>query len=447
VLQYYKENIQLYVILLIWLVVGKYAGPVSYALVPLSMLLLKKKELYEELLIGFLFILIISDSLEDSLAFAKNVKNIYISLLALFVLFDTKSFQPFNKLYKIFIPFFLFSFVTMCFSVNDPFFATCIQKSISFVLVFLVVPNFVTKLYREEGEQFFKRFIMFGFTTMIAGFIMKVVIPDVASLESGRYRGVMGNPNGLGIYTLLFFIAFFVINDFYPKLFTKWERWIIYAAMMFTIILTDSRNAVLAVLIFYVFQRFFSLSPFLGFVLFLITAFVSEIISNNLTAIILSLDLGSFFRLNTLEEGSGRYIAWDFAWKQIQHNFFIGKGFAYNEFYMRQNYAVLGKMGHQGGIHNSFLTFWMDQGLIGLLIYLRSYILVFIRGAKKTKYAFPIMFAMSFTAMFESWLVGSLSAYAFLGLFLFTLITFNDADETVAVINEEEQPLVPLLTE
>ena len=174
---------------------------------------------------------------------------------------------------------------------------------------------------------------------------------------------------------------------------------------------------------FYVFQKFFGLSPFLGFIFFTALLFVSEIISANAVQLINSLGLGEYFRVQTLEEGSGRLIAWGFAWHQIQQNFFIGRGFAYNEFYMRQHYGALLKLNHQGGIHNSFLTFWFDQGLVGLLIYLRSYILLFIKAAKKTKFAFPAMFAISFTAFFESWLVGSLSAFAFMGIFIFTILT------------------------
>lgn len=423
---YYKENIQLYMLFTIWLIAGAFAVPLSYGLIPVTMWLMYKKKMYEELIVGYLFILILSDSLEDSLLFAKSIKNIYISILAVFFFCDTNNFQPLNKLYKIFLPFFIFTFFTMFLSVNESFFSISLQKTISFVLSLIILPSFFTKLYREQGEQFFKRIVFFTTTALLLGFILKYIGHDFAYLENGRYRGALGSPNGLGIYSVLTFIVYFILNDFFPNLFTKIERIIILGAILLSIYLSGSRNSVIAVLIFYLFQRFYTLSPFLGFIIFLLALFVTEIITNNLTSIILSMGLGDFFRTNTLEEGSGRYIAWDFAWKQIQHNFFVGKGFAYNEYFMRQNYGQLSKLGHQGGIHNSFLTFWMDQGLIGLLIYLRSYILMFIKAAQKTKYAFPVMFTLSFTAMFESWLVASLSAFAFLALFIFTLITSEE---------------------
>ena len=433
-LQYYKEYLQMYFLFAIWLIVGAYGGPAVYGLIPLIMLLMRNKGMYEELLLGYLFILVFSDSKEAVFEFAKNAKNIYIVMMSFILLIDRNEFQPFNKLYKIFIPFFIISLITMCFSVSDSFFFTSVQKTLSFFLSFLVIPNFVTKLYREEGEAFLRRFMLFLFSVLLFGFLLEAVSPASALLLGERFRGVFGGPNGLGVYCVLVFIVFFVLNDFFPRMFSRNERIIIYGAIIISIFLTGSRNTIISVLIFYVFQRFFSLSPFFGFVLFVVTVFVAELISSNATTIVTSLGLGEYFRTNTLEEGSGRYIAWGFVWKQIQNNFFIGKGFAYNEFYMRQHYGELLKLNHQGGIHNSFLTFWMDQGLVGLIIYLRSYILVFIKGSKKTKYAFPIMFAISFSAFFESWLVASLSAFAFLGMFIFTIIT---SDEIIPQTEEE----------
>jgi O-antigen ligase len=426
VLTYFRENIQIYFVFIVWLLIGIYGGGGIYVVIPITMILMKQKGYYEELLLGYLFILILSDSLDINLVFAKNVKNIYIVMLSVFVFFDRRSFSPLDKLHKIFVPFFIFSVFTMSFSIGDPFIFTSLQKTVSFILSFFVIPNFVTKLYREQGQQFFRNLILFMLTTLLLGFVLKFISPSLVSLESGRYRGVLGNPNGLGIYAFLMFVVFFVLNDFFPDLFRNREKTVIYAIILVSIFLTNSRNAILAVLIFYSFQRFFSLSPFLGFVVFIVALFFIELITNNLTSILMSLGLGHLFRINTLEDGSGRYIAWEFAWKQIQYNFFIGKGFAYNEFYMRQHYDELGKMGHQGGIHNSFLTFWMDQGLIGLIVYLRSYILMFIKAAKKTKFAFPIMFSITFTAIFESWLVGSLSAFAFLAMLIFTIISSDE---------------------
>lgn len=403
-----------------------FAGPAFYVVFVLSLVLMKKKEMFEELFIGYFFMLILSDSLEEKLFFAKNAKNLYIVVLAAFTFFDRKAFPQYNNLYKIFFPFFIFSVITMLTSVLDPFFFTSVQKTISYFITFLILPTFISKLYGDWGIAFFKRFLFFAITILLIGFVLRFVIPEFTSILTGRYRGMLGNPNGLGTYCVLLFIIFFIVNNFYKGLFSKQEVIIAYTAILISIYLTGSRNAFLAVFIFFIFQRFFSISPMIGFILFLLALFVSEVIAVNATQIILSLGLGDYFRLSTIEDGSGRYIAWAFAWQQIQNNFFIGKGFAYNEYFMRQSYDDLQRLGHQGGIHNSFLTFWMDQGLIGLLIYLRSYFIMFFKASKKTKFAFPVMFAIAFSAMFESWLVGSLSAFAFLSIFVFTFITSDE---------------------
>jgi len=436
--EYYKENLQLYSILLVLLLTGMLAGKIVLVVLPAMMFLMVRKRMYEELFIGYFFILILSDSLSPSLTFAKDAKNIYAALLAVLFWFNRDDFKPFSTLYKLYIPFFVFSFFTMYTSINEPFILVSMQKTVSYFLAFIIVPNFFLKLYRDNGEQFLRRLIFFCFTTLLAGFILKFTNSDVAFLESGRYRGVMGNPNGLGIYSFLMFVVFYLVNDFFPALFSKRERWIIYIFILVSIVLTDSRNAIVALFIFYLFSRFYKGSVFLGVILSLIALVAAQVISTNLTAIVLYLKLGNLFRISTLEDGSGRYVAWEFAWKQIQKNFFVGKGFGYNEYYMRQNYGFLSKLGHQGGIHNSFLTFWMDQGLIGLLIYLFCYVLIFIKAAGKTKLALPIMFSISFTALFESWLVGSLSAYAFLAMIIYTFITSEDIVPQQQLVNSVE---------
>ena len=216
-LQYYKENIQLYILFLVSIVVGIVGGNVVFSIfLTLTIILMKSKRLYEELFYGFFFVLLISDSLEESLVFAKNGKNIYILLLSLFILADRKVLPTLNTLYQIFIPFFIFSFFTALLSLNEPFFITSIQKTVSYFLVFFVVPNLINKLYLEKGAAFFRDFIFFAFTILIIGFILKYVSYDLSHIKGGRYRGVFGNPNGLGVYCVLMFIIFYVLNDFFP---------------------------------------------------------------------------------------------------------------------------------------------------------------------------------------------------------------------------------------
>ncbi|HRH37379.1 MAG TPA: O-antigen ligase family protein, partial [Flavobacteriales bacterium] len=149
----------------------------------------------------------------------------------------------------------------------------------------------------------------------------------------------------------------------------------------------------------------------------------AELISSNLEPIILALGLQDYFRLGTLEDGSGRYFAWQFAWEHIQRFFVFGGGFANDETIMRKWRVFLEKQGHQGGVHNSYLSLWLDTGIVGLLIYLRSFFLVFIKASKLVPMSTAVLFSCLFSFMYESWLVGSLNPYTIVLLMTMTVVT------------------------
>jgi O-antigen ligase len=153
----------------------------------------------------------------------------------------------------------------------------------------------------------------------------------------------------------------------------------------------------------------------------------------NYGQIITALGLENFFRLETLQEGSGRLVAWDFAWQNVQKSFFIGKGFAYDEFLMRSNSRYLTRLGHEGGVHNTYLILWLNTGFIGLLLFLRGFLLLFIRASKFSSDALPIMFVIMFSIMFEPWLAASLNPFTIIFLTVATLIYDNllNIDEQV----------------
>lgn len=428
----FRENIRLYVLLAVWLIIGVYGGPLIYVVLPLTLLLLKRQSGYQELLIGFFFILILSDNLSQSFQFATKVKNIYISFLAIFLLFDRNEFFPLNTIYKVFIPFFLFSFYCLFFS---PAFLVGIQKSVSYAFVFMVVPNYFKKCYKDYGSQFLKNILYLGIFLLVIGFVIAVISPSIAFIDEGRYRGVFGNPNGLGLFCFTLFCFSVAVNRLFPNIFSRNEKIFIFLMIILSVILSNSRNALMGILILIVFIRFYKYSTTLGVLLSIILMFLTVLISEQIPMIIRSLSLEKFLRLNTLQELSGRAVAWDFAWGKIQTSLFVGKGFGYDEFLMRQNYALLSQLGHQGGVHNSFISMWLNFGLIGLLIFMTCFVWVFLKGSKKTSLAFPIMFAILFSSTFEGLLIGSLNPHMFLLLLQLTLIYEKDLEEKNNVIN------------
>ncbi|MDQ3192352.1 MAG: O-antigen ligase family protein [Bacteroidota bacterium] len=418
---YTVANKEFLFLLVIWLLTGIYAGPLIYILLPLSLVLLKMKGRYEELFLGFFFILILSDSRQYALSWAGNVKNIYIVLLAVFLFLDRKKFIPFNSFYQRFVPFFLAALIALIYS---EVFTTAAQKTISYALLFLVVPNYVQKIWTENKVNFLYNLIFLGGMILLTGLMLKFIMPHKVYVV-GRFTGVLGNPNGLGLFSALFFLLLSTIQYFHPDILNKKEKILIYGLIILSIILSGSRSSLATIFIFLFFKTFYRISPFLGFIIFLIMIISYELVTSNLTFIVLALGLEEYLRLDTLESGSGRLIAWNFAWDQIQKNFFIGKGFAHTEYIYKQHIDALSILGHQGNAHNSYLTFWLETGLIGLALFLWGFFKSFYLASKKYIIAIPLLYAIVFSTYFESWLTASLNPFTIQLLIILTILTLS----------------------
>lgn len=415
-----KDNLQFLAILIIWILAGIASPFVGVAAIALSVILLKKKGMHMEILLGFFFILILSDSREYAMEFAAKGKDIYLVLMALMMFIDKNYFKPFNKLYQYLLLFILIAFISLINSENPIVGA---QKTLSYLLVFMVIPNYLLSAFRERGDDLLKGLTMTGIIILGGGLAMKFISPDLVTL-AGRFNGLLGNPNGLGIFSFLFFLMFSIIKSYRPTLFSKNEVLLIYGLIFISVWLSGSRGSLLAMVIFMFFSYFNKMSPFLGFILLLIAIVVNEIVTANMVSIVLALGLQDFFRLDTLEQGSGRLIAWVFIWEHIQDNLFLGKGFAHTEYIFRKNYNKLAMMGHQGNAHNSFLTFWMDTGLIGLLAYIIGIFAIVFKAAQNSRLAVPVLYAVCFSAFFESWLTASLNPFTIQFIIIFTILIF-----------------------
>jgi O-antigen ligase len=432
--KYFADNTQLIVLGIIWLVFGIFTGPLIYLVVPFTLFLLYNRGMHLEIFVGFFFILTLSDSRLHSLAFAAQIKNIYILVVFLITLKEMGALENRILFFKYFIPFFLMAFTCMFF---NPSIATSFQKTLSYCLLFFSIPNYLFIVYKRYGVSFFKSIVFLVVVILALGLLINFISPKVTNLV-GRYRGLLGNPNGLGLYTFLFILFFATLNDIRQDLFTRNEKVIIYGIAFLSLLKCGSRTSLVTTLLFFFFNRFYKISPWLGFVAFVVSIYLYQLISNNLADIITYLGLQDQFRIDTLENGSGRTIAWDFAWDQIQNDFFIGRGFSYTEYIFRINYEYLSMLGHQGAAHNSYLTFWLDTGLIGLVLYLFALITTFIKASFKSKFAFPVLYAVLFSNNYESWLTASLNPFTIQLLFILTLMfiknevmtDFDDSSKT-----------------
>ncbi len=433
-----RDEYQFLALGLIWVLAAVFAGPVVFALLPLSVFFIRSREMWPEMFFGFLLVLVLSDVAKDafiSMNVFKSAKNTYIVVLAVVFFLHREHFAPYARVFDIFLPFFLFSIIPLVFS-NTILIG--IQKTLSYALLYLIVPNYVLYNFRRSGWQFFRNLIWFMVIILLAGLIT-YLYGDWYSHVNGRFRGLFGNPNGLGIFCYLTLVLVTVAISINRDLFSFYQKVFIYGVILYFLFASGSRASTTSVLIFMVFHRLVARSPFLGFVLFLAAIGVGEVVSSNLPAIVEALGLEKYFRLRTLESGSGRYFAWEFAWTHIQEYFVVGGGFGNDEFIFRKHRFYLWRMNHQGGVHNSYLSFWLDVGIVGLLIYLRSFLLMFIKASKAVPMSLAVMFSTLFSIMYESWLVGSLNPFTIVLLTTMTMVTEEEIYdwEQLAAADEE----------
>lgn len=409
-------------VIIFWLLSTSFFGVnIGAAVSIVSFILLLNSQDSTKIFFGFLTILILSDTRTASIAFAPVAKIPITVLLAIYMYLKRGEF-PFgkNEIFRSFLPFFVFVALALPFAQD---FFNSFQKALSYFLLFALIPPLLLKA-SNENQQFKSDAINFFVLIIVIGMVSYFIIPDYATLV-GRFRGVLGNPNGLGIFlTITFPIFYLVLNENQTNVKIKY---LIYLLVVFNVVLTQSRTAIMAILIFYIFSRTKALRGGVGVFVLLVAITAYQLFFNYLPLIITTLGLQEYLRIDTLEEASGRLIAWEFAWNQIQNYFFMGGGFDFTNQLFHQNYSYLSQLGHQGNAHNSFLTIWLDNGIIGLILYLFGLISLSLKMMKINPITLAALYSFVFSANFESWLTASLNPFTilFIAFFTFGMISKN----------------------
>src|SRR5690606_16759339 len=176
-----------------WVLVTIYGQGLIYAWLPITILFLKAREYWAELLFGMLTFLVLSDMDKHitEMFIIKSAKNVFIIMLAGLFILERKRFWPFSRVFIIFLPFFVYSFFPIIWS-KIP--STSFQKTISYGLMFLIIPNCVLCNCRLRGWDFFRDLLHMMAFILLAGLALElsgIVETDIG----GRFRGLFGNPN------------------------------------------------------------------------------------------------------------------------------------------------------------------------------------------------------------------------------------------------------------
>ena len=207
---------------------------------------------------------------------------------------------------KPFIAFFVLAFYSL---LESPQMFYGLQKTLSYLLLLLIVPGVVFLLLKYERERFLFQLCLMGIGILAIGLVLRFVMPDFVIFKGERFSGMLGNPNGLGIYSFVFLMLFTFVSAFHKRLFSNWQKILVYTLIGLSIIFSGSRGGIFSSLLFVLGWMLIKQNPLLGFITMAVVFVSYQLVMANFVEIVTYLDLQDYFRLETLDTGSGRVVA------------------------------------------------------------------------------------------------------------------------------------------
>ncbi|MEM6805422.1 MAG: O-antigen ligase family protein [Bacteroidota bacterium] len=415
-LKYFSHNAPVFLLLSLLIVLGNIHPVLGSIALILVMAFWALKEKNQWLILVFSFTLILGDSRVEYLLPFKGMRYAAISLLFIKVIWDfmRNKYKP-NPLILPSIPFFFIAFLGVGFSPTP---ATSLFKALSYLFLIVICLSYLPYYFKKKNYRLVDDFLYTAIFVFLMGFVYMIDY-DWAYINH-RYRGFLGNPNGLGTFSAIMIPFGLMVYHRFPK--KKRAALFLVIIGIISVILTESRTALGAIFLF--FFLFFVYQGgkgrirafwFFGFPLALFIFF-----SVPLETILGIFGLDEFLRVESLKTGTGRFLAWAIGLTEIQNNLWIGRGFGYEEFFFYERRAILILTEHQGGMHNSYLTFLMNNGILGVIPFV-IFLLRLFSSVKIKKLGIPFIIIMLISANFESWLNSSLNSFTF---FFFMVTSF-----------------------
>lgn len=257
----------------------------------------------------------------------------------------------------------------------------------------------------ESTATRFRTMVHLGLIVALVSVLVRYANFELGHLN-GRFRGIFGNPNEFSHWWL----GLAVLGLVSCQKVKHPRTLILLAATLLLYFWSGTRGALVA----------FFLSLGGWFVLGIPQSFFSQMVKVLLvssgvmlltaisTDVLLEVLPERVVRVESLEQGGGRLLAWEHAYDQVMENPWIGEGGGAEERYFRENYAFFAIRNHQGLSHNSWLAFAMNFGIPATLVLFGMLLtrLGLVRRRLFIVGALPWMF--SFTV--EGWLTAPMSA-------------------------------------
>ncbi|MEM7655126.1 MAG: hypothetical protein AAF399_03285, partial [Bacteroidota bacterium] len=284
----------------------------------------------EGLLMFFLMIVIFSDSRRVDFFFFKNLRLfVMIAMVMLSLIELSRKRYQVRKLFFLVFTFFLIALFALQ---RSPMPVTSFQKALSYFFLFFLVLHQWNFIAKTKGKEFFRDLIILVTLVYLIGFIT-LFLGLPSARFNGRFRGLFGNPNGLGIHTTLMFGVIFFYFRAFPNIFSKTWRLLIWGALIASILMCGSRNTLASVGLFSLFFFFFKGGIFrrLLFFLFFIPLAASVLNLEFIVSLVTRVGLGETLRIESILTGTGRFHAWEYAMDLWKEYMWLGRGFHYDQ--------------------------------------------------------------------------------------------------------------------
>jgi hypothetical protein len=294
---------------------------------------------------------------------------------------------------------------------SDP--SLTVQRTISLALLYLGVFWTMWSYADLIGDLKIANTLLHVAAIVFLAGVANVLLADSATIAS-RYRGVLVNPNAIGMLAIVFL----------PLAIAKWVRersvWMtaLTALIVVSVVLSGSRNGVMTA------------SVAIVFMMFRVRAWKAALLIASLgTVIYLSMPetpvnmgraattLSRLVSGETMALAGGRVEAWEAAIPIIRTKIFLGHGFGTEETIFRGMSFMI----HRGAyVHNSYLGLTYQLGLAGsLLLFTPLLWLLFRRGVARRRPSIQtaayeaVLFGGLVASFFESWIYSAGNAFAF----------------------------------
>ena len=427
-LDFIKKYYPVFLICLpIWILIGNTPlEKANYVVVPVCLGWFAYRKRSDYILVSLLLILIFADSVIPILIFTKSLKIMVMAATTLVTIYDIRrGLYHINKGFFHFLPFLFCAIVATNWS---PVPSQALLKTLSYALLWFVGFHLVRHLFQNFGGSFLRDLTHLATLVLLLSFAMIILDPNRAFFRgTSRYAGIFRNPNGMGVFVTVItpIYAFYFRGQGNVSMQTKAFS---YAMLIISLVLCASRTSIMAFLIFHLGMLAMQGNLLRRIFFFLGVVPIAIILASSIDIYDVSYFFGAenYLRINDIEDGSGRVLAWGYGMDFASKHLLLGCGFACEEdFFLYKTPLELLLSGHQGGVHNSYISFLINVGVVGMML-LGYFLYATLRKITNLSILLPYVVAIAVSAFFESWMAASLNAFTIYFVIMIMVLTVGE---------------------